>query len=186
MYLSQEDAALFYRLLFTLQFYVNQTLALHPAITTLAAYQALDQQSKVVVRDALYAQPALLEQFVAQNPAQLTPAELTIVAHWKYFVAGDFYIERYLPDASIWIACEPPATVYRVRGITHSLATMIDRLDLPRRVHSVLLPFKGQIIYDGLLSTYQGLFGGGVKSALRAEYIAAKQRGQIVAQLETG
>lgn len=185
MHLSPEDATLFYQLMFTLQFYVNQQLALQPAVPTLAAYRELDQQAKLVVRDALYEHPALIDQFVAENPARLTSAALVIVAHWKNFVAGDFYVERYLPDTSIWIACEPPATVYRVQGISQSIEAMIDRLDLPLRVNSVLLPFKGQIIYDGLLSTYKGLFGGGVKAALRAEYIAAKQNGRIVNQLET-
>lgn len=185
MHLSPEDATLFYQLMFALQFHVNQQLALQPTVTTLAAYRELDQQAKLVVRDALYEHPALIDQFIAENPVRLTPAELAIIAQWKNFVAGDFYVERYLPDASIWIACEPPATVYRVQGITQSIETMIDRLDLPLRVSSVLLPFKGQIIYDGLLSTYKVLFGGGVKSSLRAEYIAAKQSGRIVDQLET-
>lgn len=185
MHLSPEDAAVFYQLMFALQFYVSQQLALQPAATTLAAYRELDQQAKLVVRDALYAHPALIDQFVGENPAQLPQTELAIVAQWKNFVAGDFYVERYLPDASIWIACEPPATVYRVQGITQSIEAMIDRRDLPLRVNSVLLPFKGQIIYDGLLSTYKVLFGGGVKSSLRAEYIAAEQSGCIVDQLET-
>lgn len=184
MHLSVEDATLFYKLMFALQFDVSQQLNLAPRVTSQAAYNELDQKTKLVVRDALYEQPALIDRFVGENPAQLTTAELAIVASWQNFVAGDFYIERYVQQASIWIAAEPPANVYRVVGITQSLEEIIDRFDLPLRVSSVLLPFKGQIIYDGLLSTYKILFGTGVKSSLREEYRVAKQNGRIIESLE--
>ena len=183
MHLSADDAALFYKLMFALQFDVSQQLALTPTVTSQTAYRDLDQQAKLVVRDALYEHPALIDRFVAENPAALAEAELAIVASWQNFVAGDFYIERYVQQASIWIAAEPPAHIYRVVGISQSLEEIIDRFDLPLRVSSVLLPFKGQIIYDGLLSTYKILFGTGVKSSLREEYRVAKQHGQIIESL---
>ena len=39
-----------------------------------------------------------------------------------------------------------------------------------------LLPFKGQIIYDGLLSPYNIFFGSGIKSSLHEEYIKKQQK----------
>lgn len=45
------------------------------------------------------------------------------------------------------------------------------------------MPFKGQIIYDGLLIPYNILFGGGIKAELKEEYLAAKQNGRILETL---
>lgn len=183
MYLSPEDATLFYKLMFSLQCYVSQQCALEPTIASPEAYSKLAQQAKLVVRNALYAQPALIDRFVNENPFSFVDDALAIVASWKNFVAGNFYIERYLPHYSIWIATAPPANVYQVCGITHSLEEIIERVYLPLQVKAVLLPFKDQIIYDGFLSTYPTRLGGGLKVALRQEYMTAKEQGRILERL---
>jgi hypothetical protein len=184
MYLSTADAALFYKLMFGLQFYVSQQLKLQPTIKSQEAYNKLDQPAKLAVRAALYEQPALIDAFVKKNPANLPDTELAIVASWQGFIAGDFFIERYLKKYSIWIGGESTTKVYGVLGITHSIEDVLHRSYLPMRVKSVLLPFKGQIIYDGLLSTYNVIFGSGIKASLREEYLAAKQNGRIVESLD--
>jgi hypothetical protein len=55
--------------------------------------------------------------------------------------------------------------------------------ELPRLVKAVLLPFKGQIIYDGLLQGYNIFFGGGVRGNVKEIYLRAKQQGCIVENL---
>lgn len=51
-------------------------------------------------------------------------------------------------------------------------------------VEAILLPFKGKIIYDGLLSGYSIHFGGGIRSNLNRLYMNAKQRNRIITTLE--
>jgi DNA polymerase elongation subunit (family B) len=48
----------------------------------------------------------------------------------------------------------------------------------------VLLPYKGQIIYDGMCRTYNIYFGGGIRGNLKEEYMVAKQNGRIRTTLE--
>lgn len=180
MALSPADAALFYQLMFSLQAYVCQQLELYPQVDSPESYRQLDQQAKLVVRHELYAQPELITAFVNANPAGFTASELAIVASWQNFVAGDFYIERYLPPDSIWIGATPPAHVYRVSSLAQSLEEKIARVYLPLRVQAVLLPFKAQIIYDGFLNTYPTRLGGPLNATLRDEYIAAKEQGRII------
>ena len=55
---------------------------------------------------------------------------------------------------------------------------------LPIMALAVLLPFKGKIIYDGMLSPYNVHFGGGIRSGLKEEYMAAKQNDRIITTLE--
>lgn len=180
MSLSEAEAALFYKLMIGLQCYVCQQLDLYPQVTSSDAYRQLDQPAKLVIRNELYNQPELIDAFVKVNPLTLPTVELAIVQQWKNFVAGDFYVERYLPSYSIWIAAAPPANVYAVYGIAQPIEAIIERVYLPLRVNSVLLPFQDKIIYDGFLSTYPTRLGGPLNATLRDEYITAKQQGRII------
>ena len=54
----------------------------------------------------------------------------------------------------------------------------------PIMVQAVLLPFKGKIIYDGILSFYNVYFGRGIRSGLNEAYMAAKQNDRIITTLE--
>ncbi|MEE9188292.1 MAG: hypothetical protein V3U36_02905, partial [Anaerolineales bacterium] len=49
---------------------------------------------------------------------------------------------------------------------------------------AVLLPFKGKIIYDGILQGYNVSFGGGIRSDLKETYMTAKQNGRIIDSFE--
>jgi hypothetical protein len=57
---------------------------------------------------------------------------------------------------------------------------------LPVWVEAVLLPFKGRIIYDGLLISRNIMFGSGIRGNLNETYQAAKQAGNIIESLEPG
>jgi hypothetical protein len=51
-------------------------------------------------------------------------------------------------------------------------------------VEAILLPFKGNIVYDGLLTGYRVHFGGGIRSDLNHAYTVAKQKNRIITTLE--
>ncbi len=54
----------------------------------------------------------------------------------------------------------------------------------PVLVRAILLPFKGKILYDGLLQSHPILFGDGFRAVLGKTYMEARQSGQIVTSLE--
>lgn len=56
----------------------------------------------------------------------------------------------------------------------------------PINVEAVLLPFKGRIVYDGMLKMYPIFFGKNIKAELNDAYMRAKQNGRIIATLEPG
>lgn len=157
-----------------------------PEVTSLEVYiEETDSTEKLEVRDALYANIELLDAFIAENPAQLTPEELAIVQSWKHFVRGDFYVDRFLKKGAILIGSGDPPSVYMVQGLTDSLQDILaGYYKPPVLIKTVLLPFKGQIISDGLLQTYNIFFGGGIRGDLRETYMAAKQNGRIIESLD--
>lgn len=182
MKLLPDDVAFFYKLMWPLQFYVNQKLNILADVDSVEAYaNDYTYEDKLPVRDALYENIELIDAFIAGNPAKLTDEELAIVGSWKNYVAGDFYIERYLKRGAILIRAGEPPQVYVVLGLTDSLEDLFQYYHLPPiLVKTVLLPFKGHIIYDGLFQTYSIFFGGGIKGDLKETYMAAKQNQRII------
>ena len=184
MNVSREAAGLFFKLMWALQFYVNSRLGLVSGVKSAEQYAQLSSEEKLKVREALWEHPELLDTFVADNPASLSPDELQIVQGWKRRVAGKFYILRFLKRYAVFLSTDKDARVYGVLGLYDSLADVMYGHPLPIMVEAVLLPFKERIIYDGLLMPYSILFGAGIRGDLNEVYQRAKQRGNIVESLE--
>lgn len=184
MKLSTADANHFFNLMWALQLYVNQQLAIAPYLNTLEVYRSASFEEKAPVRAAVYENLPLIDDFVRENPAQLKAGELDIVRSWRqHLIVGDFFIERFLKKGAVFLG-EKSNDIYLVWGLHDSLEEMFDGASLPIRVQTVLLPFKGHIVHDGLLSIYRIYFGSGVRSNLRESYMAAKQNGRIITNLE--
>ena len=178
MKLSKQDADLFFELMWALQVFVNQRLQVLPDVKTLDDYIDLSMEEKMQVREALYENIELIDVFVEENPRQFSQDKLDIVSKWKQFVADDYYLERMLKKYAIFIASDDK--VYGVLALHDAFQDIIHPGNLPVYVKTVLLPFKGKIIYDGLLQGYNIYFGRGISTGLKETYMAAKQNGRII------
>ncbi|CAN5465905.1 hypothetical protein BH24DEI1_BH24DEI1_20170 [soil metagenome] len=183
MKLSRQEADLFFELMWALQSFVNQNLRLHPEIATLEDYRACSSETKLSVRRALFASPELIDAFIEKNPQGYAEDRLAVIAGWKHVVAGEFYIERLLKKHAVFISGDD--RVYGVLALHDGFQDIVPR-SLPFLVKAVLLPFKGKIIYDGLLEGYNVSFGRGISAGLKESYLAAKQRGRIIESLPEG
>jgi len=160
-----------------LQNYVNLKLEILPEIVTVDEYEELPSSKKLGVRNALYEHIELIDPYLKENPQKLSSAELEIIRSWKKFQRGDFFIERLLKKYAVFIGGDQ---VYAVLALYESFDEVLPYVRLPYYTKAVLLPFKGKIIYDGLLQGYAISFGGGIKNDLKETYLAAKQNGQII------
>ncbi len=183
MNLSPSEVALFYKLMWSLQAYVNRRLNIFPQVTTSEAYSHLDWQDKLKVREALYGNATLIGDYLAENPDDFDE-ELRLIASWSRFVQGEFYVFRYLKRYSVFIDAKKSDRVYGVLGLTDSLEDVLHFQPPPIMVKAVLLPFTGRIIYDGLLIPYNIMFGGGIRRNLNEIYQRAKLRDEIIESLE--
>ncbi len=182
MTLPPTDGKLFFELMWKLQYYVNQQRGLHKDISSLEEYASLPAEKKLKARDELWKDTKLIEAYVRENPDAIPAAELQIILKWKDFIKGSFFILRHLKKGSIFIGNDNQ--VYAVQGIQDPLDELIPSYALPQMVEAVLLPFKGQIIYDGLLSGYRVHFGGGIRSDINHTYTVAKQKNRVISTLE--
>lgn len=181
MTLPLEDGKLFFELMWGLQYYANQQRGINADAHSVQEYANVSTEKKLEARDALWEHPELIDAYVRENPNGLTPEKLAIVEKWKGLVKGTFYILRHLKKGSIFLADN---LVYSVHGVLDPLDEIIPAYALPRMVNAVLLPFKGQIIYDGLLQGYSINFGSGIRSNLNQIYTVAKQKERIITTLE--
>jgi hypothetical protein len=183
MQLSPEDAALFFKLMPALQTFANQELRIVKNLPGVEQYQKVSNEQRIKLRNAFYKRPGFIDEFVRENPFGFSPDELAIVSSWKNFVAGDFFIDRLLKKYAIFIGNNK---VYGVLALVEPLQNVLGGMPLPVYVKTVLLPFKGKIIYDGLIEGYNIFFGSGISASMSNAYRAAKQQGKIIESLDPG
>jgi hypothetical protein len=183
MQASFDDGKLFYKLYSLLLSFANETFGIVPhSFASIEQYTSLPVETRLKVRDGLFAKRELIDRFVQENPAELPADELAIVAGWKHALVGQFYIFRYLANYAVFLSSDKPVKAYGVLALADPLEAVVGPY-LPRLYHVVLLPLKGKIIYDGLLSGYNLTFGGGIKRMLNEEYRRAKDAFGVIASL---
>ncbi|VFM96205.1 MAG: hypothetical protein BECKG1743D_GA0114223_102113 [Candidatus Kentron sp. G] len=180
MKLSEQESDLFLEVMWPLQHYVCGRLGVVPGVDSLEDFKALGSDQKFLVRESLFDNPQLVDEFIAENPAGLGEEQLSVAQGWKHFVRGDFYMERFLKNYAIFIQSE---RVYAVSGIHNSFDEMFPKSYLPMLVKATLLPIRDKIVYDGFLNPYNLFFGNEIKSELRETYLMAKQDGKIIFSL---
>ncbi|MBI4726279.1 hypothetical protein HY768_03475 [candidate division TA06 bacterium] len=181
MLLSHDDAAQFIRLIRRLQFYVNRQQLLFPEASSWEDFGRLENKQLVQVRNALWEHAELIDAYRQSNPDNLSENELSIIGKWKGFVVDKYYIFRYLKEHAIFIGNKQ---IYGVKALTTPFPDVFYGRPLPILIDAVLLPFKGQIVYDGFSNSYNIVFGAGIRGDMQEKYLHAKQNGLIITSLE--
>ena len=152
MNLSEQEFELFSSVFISVLQYVNQKFEMFPQINSTKLFLGLNPEQKFSVHSKLYDNIKIIDEFLVENPDELTPEQLTVASQFKRFVRGNFFVERFLTKYTIFI--DEKNNVYGVLGLTEPLNEMIDKSYLPLNIYTTLLPFKDKIIYDGILTSY--------------------------------
>jgi hypothetical protein len=183
MQLSLEDVALFFRLHHSLMFFVNQKLeVLEEKVATPEAYSGLPPEARIKVHKALLDRMDLIDAFADENPFHFDQADLEIIRSWKHLVTGTFYAFRQLQNYTVFLSSTEPVVAYGVVALFDPFEVVIGPY-LTRMIETTLLPFKGTIVYDGLMTSYNITFGAGIKRRLNESYKAAKEQSGVVTLL---
>jgi hypothetical protein len=183
MQLSLEDVDQFFRLHRSLMFFVNQRLkVVDKEVASVEAYASLPAEARVKVHEAFLEHPDLIDAFADENPFHFNDANLEIVRSWKHLVSGKFYAFRQLRNYMVFLSSTEPVVAYGVLALFDPFEALIGPY-LPRMVKTILIPFKGRIVYDGLLTGYNISFGPGIRRSLDESYKEAKATGGIITSL---
>jgi len=184
MLLPPEEASLFLSLYQHLIGFAAERLGGVKGIVDFNSFRAASTEAKVEARDRLLDNIALIDAFVEENPAEFRETDLAHVTPWRHFVRDHFVIERDLADYTIFLTEDEPPRAYGVLGLTNEFAEILP-YPMPMYVTAVLLPWKGRIICDGLLSISNIYLGPGIRASLRDAYRRAKAAG-VITSLEPG
>lgn len=177
MILSQEDGQLFYQLWLPLLDYVNERYHVCKDLKDMAAAKSLDPAEVKKVADKLWEDVDVIDSYLAKRP-DLPEDHREIIKGWKKRIQGRYIMERHLKKGTIFISAEEEE-VYQVCGIISSWEEMFYGAPMPLMVEATFIPFRDVIISDGLVRSYNMMFGGGIKRMCKNIYMAAKKDGRI-------
>ncbi|MEA1945579.1 MAG: hypothetical protein U9N07_09695 [Euryarchaeota archaeon] len=182
MKLGKEEADLFYRLYWSLLFYVNRK---YPVIEGLDEPDLMYECPEDVneLHEKVCNDLGLIDSFVSENPFDFSNEELGIIKSWKNFVKGRFLIVAHLKKYSVFMITEGEQRVYGVLGLYDEIEDMMPPL-MPLFVETTLLPFKGRIVYSGFMGAYNIRIGSNMRRSIQAEYQQSKRRLGIITSLD--
>jgi len=166
--LSPEDYRLYLKLHQSLLVFTAQKRYPMRSVKTVNDFLKLTWEEKFKIRDGFMGKIALIDEFITSNPYNFTTPELEVIKSWKNYVKDGFFIVKYTKEGAIFLeetSKDPKA--YQVLALGNPLSEVIS-LPLPARVAAVLLPFKGRIVYDGMIRTDRVIFGSGIARSIRA------------------
>ena len=184
--LSEDSEQRFLDLYAHLLVYVNGQFDVIEEIETVAGLEQYYTDELLPLRNTLYNEETtdLIEDFIEENPADLSEADLEQVEAWTDFVAGEFVVVRYRENDAIFLDWTEPPKAYAVRPARLPFADLWDESELPVPVSSVvLLPFEDQIVCDGWIGIKNILFGGSLSADIDDEYEDAKHRFGVIDSL---
>ncbi len=132
------------------------------------------------VREVLWENPDLIDEYISET--KLPPDIIDILKLWrKNHKNGLFLILEYQPEYAVLIGLNEQGEdqLYGIKGISNSIANTLQQ-QLPVQIETVLLPFKGKIIYDSFMSSMPIGFAEGARAAFREMYDKAKKHGIII------
>ena len=171
----------YYRLWLPLLQFANQQLGLFSDLRGTAGPDSIDRDRAIKVRDALWENDRILDRFVEENPVGFQSEALAILKSWKHRRTGEFFVYKVFKKHGIFINQKEKPEVFEVKGLQSSFDEILPFF--PILVQTVLLPFQGELIADGLFASYSVYFGKGIQAELKDIYNDAKERGTIITTL---
>jgi hypothetical protein len=124
-------------------------------------------------------------RFLEANRELLTAEALHTLETWaNHYVKGRFYVLRHLKQHSIFLLSGGRAKAYGVLGLTDELDKVIPKSALPAYVETVLLPYEGVVVCDGLVLADTTLVGPAVRREMADLYKEIKQSGDLITSLD--
>ena len=183
MRVSGDAADKFIRLHLQLLHYAGQQREVLPPDMSLESLFEEPLELKVDCRDAIYAPSPLLDRFLAEHHDSLSAEERDIVRAWAGYVSGTLIVLRHLKKHTIFLDDASPANAYGVLGLNDDLEELFPRPVLPTFVKTVLLPYQGVVVCDGLFRGYSITIGSNMRRGMNENYKEIKSAGQLITAL---
>jgi len=149
--------------------------------TYTANYSLIESGEIVKIIQHLGDNRELVSLFIDKYKLELTKEELTIYKDWTHFLHMQCMIMQTHNNSQVFVWDTKAHKVYLVYGLYDSLASLIPKY--PLLVNMNLFPFKGRIVFDGLLLGNPVDYGNNVLRMMVAEYTEDIQSNGIILKI---
>ncbi|MDW7668452.1 MAG: SEC-C metal-binding domain-containing protein [Bacillota bacterium] len=181
--LSSEECQEFYETWYGLMGFINEKL--NVVDSNIKAEYPNDVSDEIIhkVREILWENPELIDEYISET--NLDKEKVDVLKLWKTnHKKGMFILLEYQQDYAVALAPNEKGEdrLYGIKGISNSISNVLRR-PLPLTIETVILSFKGKIIYDSFMIPMPVTYGKGARAAFKEMYDNAKEHG-IITSLE--
>jgi len=181
MRLNDKDYAQFLKLYSGLTYFVGMDTQIFPEdFSFLEFMNKVTIQDRMKTRDKLFEHPEYFDDFVKHNKDNLSAEEREIILGYKNFVKDKFFIVKFLAKYTVFMNDD---YVFGVNALGDAFDSFFHKSELPVIATTVLLPFKGKIVYDGLMLNSNISFGSNYTTSILLTYNELKAKYGIITTL---
>ena len=180
--LLESDAKLFHKIMDSLLFFANKKLNIIKNCSSIQELHKNAIEKTIPIRKKVFSDNKMIDEYLKENPDRLSDEEMQILASWKKSLESDFMVVKYEKEFALFLHSKLQR-VYGVKGITDSFKEKFEGYS-PIMIKIRLLPFKDNLIYDGIFFPYQITFGSGMRSSMKVEADSAIQKYGVITSLE--
>lgn len=165
--LSPQDAKLFYKIYFALLEFTNNKYKIKPSLKIYNQKQINPLNIVDVIGKLWEEKNKIIPEFVKTNPYKFNKEELKITEEFKNGIRNMFIIAKFESEYTAFMTDEK---IYMVKGINDNLDNVISYKNLPFITITTIIPFKGYLIYDSILNSYNVNMGVSFNEIIERDY----------------
>lgn len=154
--LTKKEAQLFYKLYFALLDFTNQKYKIKDNYKIYKQFRINPYELTDIIDKFWEFKNGIIIEFCMVNPYKFNSEEIEIIKKFKDGFIDSFVIVEYHNEYTVIMNSEK---VFMIKGLHANIDEVISYTQLPYMIKTAIMPFKGNIIYDGILVSYPVKFG---------------------------
>ncbi len=165
--ISRSDAKLFYKIYFGLLEFTNKKYNINKYVKIYGQNGINPYEIQDIVEKYWENKEEITNEFCAVNPYKFSKEEVNVAREFKKGIRDSFIIARYELE---YTAIMDDDKIYMVKGLNDNIDNVIPYTELPDMVMTSIIPFKGNLVYDGMLLGANIKFGNSFEEMVEKEY----------------
>lgn len=165
--LGEKESKLFYKLYFALLEFTNQKYRINPNYKIYKQHGINPQEITNIIDMFWKNKDLIILEFCIANPYKFTKEEIKVLDGFKKGIHDSFVLVQYERDYTLLMK---NGKIYMVKGLNDNIDNIITYDKLPCFVETSLIEFNGNIVYDGIISSFPVKFGMNFIKTVEKEY----------------
>ena len=155
-HINLKDAKLFYKLYFSLLNYTNKKYQIDSKYSVIKQKGKNTKVMSQIIEKLWENKDTIIDKFTKDNPYKFNQDEIKLVLEFKKGIRTNFIIDRFEEEYTPLMTNDK---TYMVKGLYDNIDQVISYSKFPIFVTTTIIPFKENLIYDGLIQTVNISFG---------------------------